>query len=1145
MNKCFLNTIIATSVLAVAQTLTAQTTVLTDNFTVTSGGNVNSQLGSRQTGTYAVSGYTAGGTGGNQTGNTGTYVGQPGGAGNSAYLLMYDGQWVYNDLAFNDAVVGGSALSISFNIYQGVHNNQNSNDWTSFSFGTGAPAPNLAGQFGFLVEGGQGMQVFNGNSLALDRSDESGYGGFVTSDAWTVILSGTAAGTGSPFDGTTYVKLYNNDDPSNSMTGLGLVWSGQLTTPLSSGDMIGFYDSPPDPGWNENGIANLNVVLPQLAPPATPVISAVTNTLPTYVETVVGDTVVFSAAFSNSPVSLQWQQVVAGLATNSINAGVVNVTNSGGIINSTLTLNNVQTNNSGSYRLQAVNSTNIAYSSGAPLVVGSVPAPVNNIIASYAAQDGWGANSTVVNFYPTWIVNTTGDLLDGLLYSDVGGGDFNYNSLGASGDPAVLTDGAIGYETYNPSQGGSPTMVTCGDYAGQYVTYTLPSATYGYDLTNITVYGGWGDNTHARQRYTVTYSTVDAPNTFFHLADVTFDPADPSDTQSATRSVLTSATGALVKSVYSLRFSFNVGNSEGGFAGYSEIMAFGQPSVQVPDLTQDVEPVTALTFVGDSITFSPSFANATSYQWQKNGTNIPGATSPTLTLNNLQLTDTATNSGYGLVASNSLGGVFSSVCALTVVPVPAAVTNIITAISAQSQTADNNFSFTPDWVVDPGSLIVNQSPSSSVGNFDAENQAGDRDLSTLTDNTTSLAISRLGTPTTTSANYLTCGDGAGQSVVYTLATSGNGYSLTNITVFGGWADGGRDQQAYTVSYSTMAQPANFTPLTSVNYLPVNPVGLSVTRVELIPATGALATNVAAVRFDFTTPPPENHYCGYAKITMDGFVSANPSTQLVVTAVYENTATPDWVVPSPNLIAGQLPSSYDTTAGDSFTVGGNGGLATLTDGVIGTSTGMGASCGGAGQGGGTFITYSPTNGSWTLTNIVVFTGWGDYGRAGQFYNLSYSTVAAPTTFIPLTSVIYDPNYNDGSPWATEVTIAPPAGATVLASNVAAVHFDFTPQGTQDFGWSSYTEIVLQGTNVPSAIVIPPTLAHPVVSGGNLIVTGTGGTPNSGYTWLTTTNLSNPIIWTTNSTGTLSATGAFSNSIPVSTTTPARFFQLRLP
>jgi alpha-L-rhamnosidase len=264
---------------------------------------------------------------------------------------------------------------------------------------------------------------------------------------------------------------------------------------------------------------------------------------------------------------------------------------------------------------------------------------------------------------------------------------------------------------------------------------------------------------------------------------------------------------------------------------------------------------------------------------------------------------------------------------------------------------------------------------------------------------------------------------------------------------------------------------------------------------------------------------------------------------IVTGSNEQATFPTWVVESPNLIAGQVPGSY--IGNPELSASGNppGNLANLTDGLLGIGTDY-ASCGGDGVSCAS-LTYSCTNGGWNITNIVVYTGWSDYGRAGQFYNISYSSLWNTNTFIPLASVVYNPSFNTGTTWATRVAISPPTGQTVLASNVAAVTFDFTPQGTQDYGWSAYTEIVFQGANAPSAIVNPLVLAPPVFSGGNLIVAGTGGTPNGSYTWLTTTNLSSPILWTTNSTGTLDATGAFSNAIPVSATTHARFFRLRLP
>ncbi len=80
---------------------------------------------------------------------------------------------------------------------------------------------------------------------------------------------------------------------------------------------------------------------------------------------------------------------------------------------------------------------------------------------------------------------------------------------------------------------------------------------------------------------------------------------------------------------------------------------------------------------------------------------------------------------------------------------------------------------------------------------------------------------------------------------------------------------------------------------------------------------------------------------------------------------------------------------------------------------------------------------------------------------------------------------------------------------------------------------------------AVVATPPLLGAVGISGSNLILTGTGGTPNSHYTWLATTNLSVPISWTTNSSGTLDGTGAFSNAMPMNASQPGSFFRLRLP
>jgi alpha-L-rhamnosidase len=74
---------------------------------------------------------------------------------------------------------------------------------------------------------------------------------------------------------------------------------------------------------------------------------------------------------------------------------------------------------------------------------------------------------------------------------------------------------------------------------------------------------------------------------------------------------------------------------------------------------------------------------------------------------------------------------------------------------------------------------------------------------------------------------------------------------------------------------------------------------------------------------------------------------------------------------------------------------------------------------------------------------------------------------------------------------------------------------------------------------------PALGVPRVAEGNVILTGSGGTPKGGYIWLVTTNLSAPIHWLTNITGTLDGAGAFSNAIPITPAQPVSFFRLRMP
>jgi hypothetical protein len=95
-----------------------------------------------------------------------------------------------------------------------------------------------------------------------------------------------------------------------------------------------------------------------------------------------------------------------------------------------------------------------------------------------------------------------------------------------------------------------------------------------------------------------------------------------------------------------------------------------------------------------------------------------------------------------------------------------------------------------------------------------------------------------------------------------------------------------------------------------------------------------------------------------------------------------------------------------------------------------------------------------------------------------------------------------------------------------------------------GASTY-QANFDNVRLTEAANVAPVMGKPAVSGTNLVLTAAGGTPNASYTWLTTTNLAAPIIWTTNSSGTLDGTGALSNAIPINASQPAAFFKLRTP
>ena len=1023
---------------------------------------------------------------------------------------------------------------------------------------------------------------------------------------YTISYSTVAApSTYVPIDTIFYLpypyNANNTDQPNmNQVT----IVSGN-GVPLAAGvQNIQINFNPAGANDFDNGWQGYDQIIVQgtttAAPPPPPSPLLTQDILPTYSETVVGDDVVFTADFSNAPpANLQWL---------AINGGVTNVIS--GATNTSLTLTNVQTSSSGYYQLEAFNATNgaaaPAFSTPGQLVVGNAPAPVGGIVVDYAGQCGWGAGGTgeSTNFYPTWTVNTTNDIVlnsqdtfvTGPFPGDPGTvnftGNFALEGGDLIGDPGILTGGSIGYFSYWPGVGTSPTEDSCGvNGAGAYVIYALNTngvAPYGFDITNITVYGGWGDGGRNQQEYQVLYSTTASPTNFVALITANYDPNDPNNTQSATRTTLVPTSGVLAHNVYAVEINWNLVGSppKNGVEGYSQIVIAGTNSVQLPTLTQTITPADAEDVVGSSLTMTAAFSGATGYQWQENGTNIPGATNPTLTINSLQPSNVGT---YVLVASNPSGSVMTPGCTVIVDPVPAPVNNVVSSWAYQLSASAV---FSPTWTSNmlTSSLIYGQNPpvfgpNSNNAGYDPIGDYNDIDvnlasfgmaggLSVLTDGNYGTIV-----PNGPHPAFATCGTGnnfesslgvstnTGEYVIYTLGPSATGYDITNLQIAGGWNDNGRDSQYYTVSYSTVANPTLFVPLVvASNNIPQKTNSIfqlnsgTMVRGTFTPASGVLAKNVYAIYVDFTTPAGvPNGYSGYSQISVFGTPSASDTLPVSVTGSNLNAAEPAWTFETPNLIAGQLPGSVGpgAYAGDFNNELSYEGLPALTDGQ-GTNF---ATCGGA-FGAGSSVTYTSAGG-WNLTNIVVYSGWGNYNRGGQFYNVSYSTITAPTTFIPLTGVSYNPQFNPPAnydefntlvsaaeptgPQANRVDIAPANGAVTLATNVYAVEFNFSPQTADlDNGYSGYSQIILQGS-VHAAPAMGTFTAPTTRSGTNLILAGTSPAINSGrgYAILEATNLLTPLTnWTIIAAGNLSASGSFTNSIPINPLAHASFFRLSI-
>ena len=371
---------------------------------------------------------------------------------------------------------------------------------------------------------------------------------------------------------------------------------------------------------------------------------------------------------------------------------------------STLTISNVNPANIGNYSLRVTNGGGYAISGAA--TVGLLTAAANtyeSLVLADAPEAYWRLNET------------SGPILDsmgrhdGLPYSaaglDTNGSYFYFNQAGAlagNADTCAYFDASSQDQVivpYSPDLNAVPFSIECWvqDVVAQstysapigctdtgnkgYVLYATPSAAWEYWL---------GKGVGYPASWTYSQGAPEVPNAWIHLVE-TFDGTTA---KMYTNGVLSFSAAAPFAP--NLTQPFNIGRNPVYAAGsffsgfidevacYKSVLspqrvnahynlglygASGLPVFVPPPASQTVT-------VGATATFTATVIGAPtlSYQWQKDGVDIPGATGLSLSVTNAYYTDGGHQ--YALAATNGVGGDVSLPATLTVMP-PASQTNLV------------------------------------------------------------------------------------------------------------------------------------------------------------------------------------------------------------------------------------------------------------------------------------------------------------------------------------------------------------------------------------------------------------------------------------------------------------------------------------
>jgi len=203
---------------------------------------------------------------------------------------------------------------------------------------------------------------------------------------------------------------------------------------------------------------------------------------------------------------------------------------------------------------------------------------------------------------------------------------------------------------------------------------------------------------------------------------------------------------------------------------------------------------------------------------------------------------------------------FSHISLALLLSAAAAPAAVVTVTDFQTNGTDT---LAHPYAVSSTDLLNGLAPTAQAGIFIQEGAGG---AGVLTDGLFASPITRDLGGAFQFSTFATGGNTGGTSLTYLLGSTQN---IGSISIYGGWQDSGRDQQSYSIFYSTAAAPGTFLPLTTVDFNPGATTHPQVTMVSISDTTGILASNVAGLRFDFNAT--ENGYSGYSEIDVFGVV----------------------------------------------------------------------------------------------------------------------------------------------------------------------------------------------------------------------------------------------------------------------------------